>query len=96
MKVEYSRQFLKESFRLSGKYKKSLQRIIAEVKSAEDIPQIPNCIKLVSYQNYFRIRMGNYRLILLYQEAERTIFFTLLLSREEVYKRLRDGLRNKG
>jgi hypothetical protein len=35
MKVEYSKQFIKAAYKVNGKYKTSLQKIITEVKQAK-------------------------------------------------------------
>lgn len=58
MKVEYSKQFVKVAYKLTGKYKISLQRIIAEVKQANDVADITDCVMMVGFQNSYRIKMG--------------------------------------
>jgi len=97
MNVEYSRQFEKAAYKLTGKYKNSLKRIILEVKQAKSISEVSGCIKLVSSKQYYRIRMGDYRLILLLREANDTVIFEILLSRGEIYnnENIR-SLRKKG
>lgn len=87
MKVEYSRQFVKAAYKLSSKYKTSLQRIISDVLAANHVNEIPNCVKLVGLQNAYRIRMGDYRLIFIFKVVDQVVFFELLLSRGEVYQK---------
>ena len=63
MNVEYSKQFVKAAYKLTGKYKITLQRIISEVMQAKDVAELTNCIKMVGFQNSYRIKMGDYRLV---------------------------------
>ena len=96
MKVEYSKQFVKAAYKLRGKYKISSQRVISEVILAKDVADLTNCIKMVGFQNSYRIKMGNYRLILVLRVVEQIIIFELLLSRGEVYRKLHEtNLRKK-
>lgn len=87
MKVEYSKQFVKAAYKLNGKYKRSLQKIISEVVQAKDVAEVTNCIKMVGLQNSYRIKMGNFRLIFIVQVIDQVAFFELLLSRGEVYRK---------
>lgn len=87
MKVEYSKQFVKAAYKLKGKYKTSLQKIIAEVVQAKDATEVTNCIKMVGLQNSYRIKMGDYRLIFILKVLDQVAFFELLLSRGEVYRK---------
>lgn len=87
MKVEYSKLFVKAAYKLSGKYKTSLQRIISDTIAANHLTDIPNCVKMVGLQNAYRIRMGDYRLIFIFKVVEQVVFFELLLTRGEVYQK---------
>jgi mRNA interferase RelE/StbE len=87
MKVEYSKQFVKAAYKLKGKYKTSLQKIITEVGLAKEIAEVTNCIKMVGLQNSYRIKMGDYRLIFILKVVDQVAFFELLLSRGEVYRK---------
>ena len=96
MKVEYSKQFVKAAYKLTGKYKTSLQRIINEVKQANDVAELTNCIKMVGFQNSYRIKMGDYRLIFIFRVVDQVAIFELLLSRGEVYRKQHEmNLRKK-
>lgn len=87
MNVEYSKQFVKAAYKLSGKHKASLQRIIDEVKAANEIAQLTDCIKMVGLKHTYRIKMGDYRLVFIVKIIENTAVFHLLLSRGEIYKK---------
>lgn len=96
MNIEYSRQFVRSAQKLNGKYRKSLRKVIINLKSTETIHQVRNCIKLAGFDDHYRIRMGNYRIILLIRIVDQTAFLQLLLSRGEVYKKgVEMGLRKK-
>lgn len=87
MKVEYSKQFVKAAYRLTGKYKISLQRIISEIILVKDLAEITNCVKMVGFQNSYRIKMGDYRLIFIFRIVDQVVLFELLLSRGEIYRK---------
>ena len=56
MTVEYSKQFVKAAKKLTGKYKESLINLIIEVKKADSVYSVSDCIKLTGYQNIYRIK----------------------------------------
>ena len=87
MNVEYSKQFVKAAYKLTGKYKISLQIIIAEVMQANNVADLTNCIKMVGFQNSYRMKMGDYRLIFILKVVDQVVIFELLLSRGEVYRK---------
>jgi mRNA-degrading endonuclease RelE of RelBE toxin-antitoxin system len=86
MNVEYSRQFVKAAFLLTGKYKESLRRIVMEVKHSDNLTGIKNCVHMVGFQHAYRIKMGDYRVVL-QKKQENLAVFELLVSRGEVYKK---------
>lgn len=96
MKTDYSKQFVKAAQKLTGKYKSSLQRIVLEIKKAEDLSEVKNCIKLVGFEHSYRIRFGEHRIILRKNNNENVIVFELLLSRGDIYKKANElNLRKK-
>ena len=95
MKVEYTKQFVKAAYKLSGNYKASLQKIVLEVKEANDISKLNDCIKMVGLQQSYRIRMGDYRLVLIIKVIDDSAIFQLLLSRGDVYKKEHESILRK-
>ncbi len=96
MKVEYSKQFVKAAYKLTGKYKISLNKIISETIRAKDVTDLTNCVKMVGFQNSYRIKMGDYRLIFILKIVDQVVIFELLLSRGEIYRKEHEmNLRNK-
>ena len=87
MKVEYSKQFIKAAYKFTGKYKLSLQRIIAEVIQVKNVADLTNCTKMAGFQNSYRLKMGDYRLIFIFRIVDQVVLFELLLSRGEIYRK---------
>lgn len=87
MNVDYSKEFLKVVYKLSGKYKDSVSKMIAEVKKATTIDEITDCKKLKDFQNIYRIRVGSYRALFLLRIVDNTVFFEYLVSRGEAYSK---------
>ena len=87
MRVEYSKQFVKAACKLTGKYKISLQRIISEIILVKGVSNITNCVKMVGFQNSYRIKLGDYQLIFILKVVDQVVLFELLLSRGEVYRK---------
>ena len=92
MNVEYSKDFEKTVKKLSGKMLDSIRRVITEVKTAENIKDITDCKKLVSYRNVYRIRIGDYRASFTFhiEIVNDTVIFRYLVSRGEAYAKKMD------
>ena len=92
MNVEYSKDFEKSVKKLSGKKLDSIRRVITEVKTAENIKDITDCKKLVSYRNVYRIRIGDYRAFFTFhiEIVNDTVIFRYLVSRGEAYAKKMD------
>ena len=92
MNVEYSKDFEKTVKKLSGKMLDSIRRVITEVKTAENIKDITDCKKLVSYRNVYRIRIGDYRAFFTFhiEIVNDTVIFRYLVSRGEAYAKKMD------
>src|SRR5574344_1032013 len=87
MNVDYSKDFKKSVKKLSGKMLDSVRRVVAEVKSAENLKDITDCKKLVGYRNVYRIRIGDYRAFFTFhiEIVNDTVFFRYLVPRGEAY-----------
>ncbi len=63
MIVKYKKSFLKDIKSIRDtKTKKQISNLIAEFKKSESILEIKNIKKIKGSSNYYRIRIGNYRL----------------------------------
>jgi mRNA interferase RelE/StbE len=61
-----------------------VKALIAKVESAESLPEIPDLKKLRGGGEYFRVRLGDYRVGLAVEED--AIVFVRVLHRREVYR----------
>ena len=85
MKVEFKKSFLKELQKLRNKgLKNSIADCIVQVESAQSINQIKNIKKLAGFEDYYRIRIGDYRIVVKIEED--TIYFVVFEHRKDIYK----------
>ena len=87
MKVEYSKVFIKAVNKLSGKQRDSVRDAIAEVKKAQGLEEITDCIRMVGYHTIYRIRIGGYRAFFTFhvEIVDDVVKFQYLLSRGQAY-----------
>jgi mRNA interferase RelE/StbE len=86
VKVAFKKSFAKD-LKKKANDKNLLSRvdqILGQVDVARDISEIPNLKKLKSDGEYYRIRIGDYRLGLIIENG--TIIFVRLLHRSEIYR----------
>ena len=98
MKVQFSKDFAKTLERVPEKVRKSVVGVINKVIDCSSIFEIPNCKKIESFKNIYRIRIGDYRafFVLHIQIEGNTVRFEYLVSRGEAYnKKTLNKLRNK-
>ena len=85
MQSEITRKFQKQ---VSGcndqKVKSEIKRILEFVEIAESVSEIKNLKKLKGYKNYFRIRLGDYRIGI--QITGNRIIFAAFDKRADIYK----------
>jgi len=85
MKTGFKASFLKAIKKIEDNQLKSdIANAIRNVESAENLKQIHQLKKLKGYKQYYRIRIGNYR-IGIKLEAE-TIFFVDIDHRRNIYR----------
>lgn len=61
-----------------------VQEIIETVEKAESLAELPSLKKLKGGGNYFRLRIGDYRIGLALEDD--TVIFVRLLNRKDIYK----------
>jgi mRNA interferase RelE/StbE len=86
MRIEYSAQFVKDLKYLRGtpsftKIKNLAFELIPEMETTEEIT---NFSKLEGFENYFRIRVGEYRIGV--KMEDETLIFIRVLHRKEIYR----------
>lgn len=87
MKVEYSKDFERTVRKLSGKRLDSVRNTIQEVKKAQKLTDITDCIKVVDYDYIYRIRIGNYRAFFNFhvEIKDSVVRFLYLIPRGQAY-----------
>jgi mRNA interferase RelE/StbE len=85
MKVDFLKKFSKDIDSVNSKgVKQSLIRIIELLENAENLEAIPNLKKLKGHRSAFRIRIGDYRLGLFYEDSK--VSLARFLHRKDIYK----------
>ena len=65
MKIKYTKSFEKTIEKLKNKSAiDRLELLIKSLKQAQSLSEIPNVIPIENAPNYYRIKTGNYRLII--------------------------------
>jgi mRNA interferase RelE/StbE len=85
VKVEFRESFAKDL--KSIRDKSALRRtksIIETVEKADSLTGFPNLKKLKGHSNYYRLRIGDYRIGIALQEN--TIVFVRILDRKDIYR----------
>jgi addiction module RelE/StbE family toxin len=85
MQVEFRKTFKQDLKNLKdGKVLKRIQRVVEEVELANALSDIRNIKLLQGHEDFYRIRVGDYR-VGLFVEGE-TVAFVRVLHRKEVYR----------
>jgi mRNA interferase RelE/StbE len=85
MKVKFESSFEKDLKSIKdAKLLNKLKLIILECKNLDNLGSIKNLKKLRGYDNFYRLRLGNYRLGI--ELEEDTLIFTRFLHRKDIYK----------
>jgi mRNA interferase RelE/StbE len=86
MKVEYSARFIKDLKALKGTpYFAKIAALAFEFVETIDSPDdIPNLIKLEGFDHYYRIRIGDYRIGVNFEDE--VFIFMRVLHRKEIYR----------
>jgi mRNA-degrading endonuclease RelE of RelBE toxin-antitoxin system len=85
MKVEYSARFLKDIQSIKSKEQLlSIDRAINELKSAQNLRELPHVKKLGGTHNAFRLRVGDYRIG--FFQAGDVVCLHRCLDRKDIYR----------
>ena len=85
MQIELTRKFQKQVENCNDKHIRSkILATIQAVIASENLNELPNLKKLTGYKNFYRIRLGNYRIGLLIED--KTIVFAAFDHRSDIYK----------
>ena len=85
MKILFEKTFAKDLNKIKDKkILKKLKIIIEEGSSANSLPEIQRIKKLKGIDNFYRIKIGDYRVGI--ELLHDTLIFTRLLHRKDIYK----------
>lgn len=85
MQIELTHKFQKQVATCKDKHIRSkILAIIQAVIACGNLNEIPNLKKLTGYKNFYRIRLGNYRIGLVVENN--TIIFAAFDHRSDIYK----------
>ncbi len=86
MNVEFDKSFEKslDRIRVKALYQK-IGRVVKECESADKIGNISNIKKLSGFRDYYRIRIGEYRMGFELMD-ENTIRFIIIAHRKDIYR----------
>jgi mRNA interferase RelE/StbE len=84
LKVEYRSSFTKDLRKLDSPIKKQVIEMIERIEKAKNLGSLENIKKLKGAENYYRIRLGDYRAGILFEEE--TIVFVRFLHRKDIYR----------
>lgn len=85
MKVEFKNSFAKDLQRIKGeKIKEQVGKVIEQVEGVDDLQGLRTLKKLHGVNNYYRIKMGDYRIGLIVEKD--VIVFVRLLHRKDIYR----------
>jgi mRNA interferase RelE/StbE len=85
MNIQVNRVFLKELAKLPLRERLKVEKLLfEEVESYKSLAQIPNLKKMKGYRNFYKIRFGDYRAGLKFENN--TLYFERILHRKEIYK----------
>lgn len=84
MKYLVEKKFLKDLQPLPKDVKKSVEDFFMHVQEMKSFDEIHNVEKLTGYKEYFRYRIGHYRVGFAFRNEK--IIFIRILHRSEIYK----------
>lgn len=83
MDIQFKKQFLKDLSKIQKEYKEKIELIVFN-KSLETNGIINKSSKMVGYKNFYKIRVGPYRIGIYYNKTK--LEFIRVLHRKEIYK----------
>jgi mRNA interferase RelE/StbE len=85
LKVEFKASFAKDLRKIKdASAKKQVSQAIEYVEKAHNFPEIVNLKKIVGADNYYRIKIGDYRIGVVIEGD--TVIFVRVLHRKDIYR----------
>ncbi len=88
MKTRFRKQFLKDIEKVKNQSLKiKIKQVILQIEGAKSIKQIDKIKTLRGFDNYFRVRIGDYRLGLYLDPKTSHLWIERFLHRKDIYKK---------
>lgn len=88
MIIAFKSSFLKAIKKLKDvSLQEAIFEVINHVEQVENLTDIKNIKKLKGYSIYYRIRVGNYRIGLKWEETEGLLYFVTFEHRKDIYNK---------
>jgi mRNA interferase RelE/StbE len=85
MNVEFDRSFLKSLRKLNdGQLREKIEKLIVTLEQSNSLSKITTVKKIVGHQNYYRIRLGDYR-IGIEKINSNTVRLIIVAHRKDIY-----------
>jgi mRNA interferase RelE/StbE len=85
MKVKFNRKFLSDIKSIKDKkLKEQIKNVIIQLEEAQNLSLVKNIIKIQGYYSFYRIRIGDYRIGIEFENEE--IEILRFLKRNDIYK----------
>jgi mRNA interferase RelE/StbE len=84
MEVIITKTFTKQYLRCPGNVQASVRDLITSLENAKSLNEIKDLKKLSGFKNYFRIRIGQYRVGV--KEEKPKVYLFCILERSQIYK----------
>jgi mRNA interferase RelE/StbE len=85
MNLSFTKKFLKQVSKINNKkLAKEIENIIELSQKASSLSEIKNLKKLKGHENYYRIRVGDYRIGICYNKGN--LEFAAIDNRKDIYK----------
>ncbi|MCD6118184.1 type II toxin-antitoxin system RelE/ParE family toxin [bacterium] len=82
----YKKSFLKDMAKISNPYREKIENLVFEkISGLDDISSIKNIKKIRGYNEYYRIRVGIYRIGCKIESGNIVIFYRVK-NRNDIYK----------
>ena len=85
MKLEFTNKFLKQVSKIKDKkLAKEIEKVIEASEKAASLSEINNLKKLKGHKDFYRIRLGDYRIGIYFNNGDFT--FAAIDNRKDIYK----------
>ncbi len=86
MKISFDKAFYKSLSKLKNpSVAREVEAVIESIQSSQSVREIPQIKKLQGFKNFYRLRIGDYRLGIELEDSQ-TVRFIIIANRKDIYK----------